>query len=269
MRDVIFEKATIMDASENVIGLVGVISDITERKRAEEALQEREETLQAILAASPVGIFLAHNRILGWINQAMYRIWGYEEGSLLGKNTRVLYPDDDEYERVGNEFYSEIEQFGIARIETRWVNRQNEQIHCYLQGCPLDPADQSKGAIVVAIDITERKRIEEEVRQLKEKYEDLYHNAPTMYLSLDPQGIIVECNHTILDKLGYARNGFVGRPMDEFLTEASVAKMKEDFQMLLDKGKLLGVDRQLVARDGHVMDVILSVTMEYDEQGHP
>lgn len=269
LRDVIFDKATIMDVSKTVIGLVGVISDITERKRAEEALQEREETLQAILAASPVGIFLAHNRILGWINQAMYRIWGYEQGSLLGKNTRILYPDDDEYERIGHEFYSEIEQFGFARIETRWVNRQNEQIHCYLQGCPLDPADQSKGVIVVAIDITERKRIEEEVKQLKEKYEDLYHNAPTMYLSLDTQGIIVECNHTILDKLGYARNAFVGRPMAEFLTEASVAKMEDDFQLLLDKGTLLGVDRQLVARDGRIMDVILSVTMEYDEQGHP
>ncbi|WP_155315247.1 PAS domain-containing sensor histidine kinase [Desulfosarcina alkanivorans] len=269
LRDVIFEKAAIMDAGDNVIGLVGVISDITEHKRAEEALQEREATLQAILSASPVGIFLAHNRILGWTNQAMNRIWGYEDGSLLGKSTRILYPDDDEYERVGHRFYSEIENFGLASIETRWVTRQNEQIHCYLQGCPLDPADPTRGVIVVAIDITERKRIEEQVKQLKEKYEDLYHNAPTMYLSLDPRGIIVECNNTILDTLGYARDAFMGRPMAEFLTETSVAKMKEDFRILLDRGKLMGVDRQLVARDGLIIDVILSVTMEYDGRGNP
>jgi len=268
-RDVIFEKAAITDARENVIGLVGVISDITERKRAEEALQEREATLQAILAASPVGIFLAHNRILGWTNQAMNRIWGYEDGSLLGKSTRILYPDDDEYERVGRIFYAEIENRGIARIETRWVTRRNEQIHCYLQGCPLDPTDPTRGVIVVAIDITERKRIEEQVKQLKEKYEDLYHNSPAMYLSLDPRGIIVECNNTTLDTLGYARNAFMGRPMTEFLTESSVVKMKADFQVLLEKGKLLGVDRQLVARDGQVIDVLLSVTMEYDERGKP
>ena len=269
LRDVIFEKATITDTADIVIGLVGVISDITERKQAEEALKEREETLKAILAASPVGIFLANDRILGWTNHAMDRIWGYEQGALLGKSTRVLYPDDDEYERVGNTFYADIERFGIARMEARWVTRNNEHIHCYVQGCPLDPADASKGVIVVAIDITERKRIEEEVRQLKEKYEDLYHNAPTMYLSLDAQGMIVECNNTILDKLGYAREAFMGRPLAEFLTENSAARMKKEFPTLLEKGALLGADRQLVAKNGDIIDVILSVTMEYDKQGRP
>jgi PAS domain S-box-containing protein len=269
LRDVIFEKATITDAADTVIGLVGVISDITERKQAEEALKEREETLNAILSASPVGIFLAHDRILGWTNHAMDRIWGYAQGALLGQSTRVLYPDDDEYEHVGNTFYADIEQYGIARIETRWVTGNNDHIHCYLQGCPLDPSDASKGVIVVAIDITERKRIEEEVRQLKEKYEDLYHNAPTMYLSLDTHGMIVECNNTILDKLGYARAAFMGRPLAEFLTEDSAARMKKAFPTLLEKGTLLGADRQLVARNGDIIDVILSVTMEYDEQGRP
>ncbi len=269
LRDVIFEKATITDAADTVIGLVGVISDITERKQAEEALKVREETLNAILSASPVGIFLANDRILGWTNDAMDRIWGYEHGALLGQSTRVLYPDDDEYEHVGNTFYADIEQHGIASMEARWVTRNNEHIHCYVQGCPLDPSDASKGVIVVAIDITERKRIEEEVRQLKEKYEDLYHNAPTMYLSLDAQGIIVECNNTILDKLGYARDIFMGRHLTDFLTEDSAARMQKDFPILLEKGTLLGADRRLVAKNGDIIDVILSVTMEYDEQGRP
>ena len=55
LRDVIFDKATINDSIGNGVGLVGVISDITERKQSERALQKSESTLKAILAASPIG----------------------------------------------------------------------------------------------------------------------------------------------------------------------------------------------------------------------
>ena len=146
----------------------GVIRDITERKRAEDALREREQIMKAILAASPVGIGLVYNRILDWTNSAMNRIWGYEEGFLSGKSTEVLYPDAEEYERVGREFYSEIEEKGVGHLETQWVTKDGKAIHCYLQGSPLDPSDLSKGVIVAAVDITERKRAEDLVRNLSQ-----------------------------------------------------------------------------------------------------
>jgi PAS domain S-box-containing protein len=138
---------------------------IQERKQAEEELLEREQILKATLAASPVGIGLIRNRIIDQANKAMNRIWGYENGFLLGKNTQLLYPDIEEYERVGREFYSEIEKKGIGSLETRWVTKDGRKIHCYLQGSPLVPSDLSKGVIVAAMDITERKQVEEALKQ--------------------------------------------------------------------------------------------------------
>jgi PAS domain S-box-containing protein len=145
--------------------LCGVIRDITERKRAEEELLEREQIMKATLSASPVGIGLIRNRIIDQANKAMNRIWGYKNGFLLGKSTQVLYPDVEEYERVGREFYSEIEEKGIGSLETRWVTKDGREIHCYLQGSPLVPSDLSKGVIVAAMDITERKQVEEALKQ--------------------------------------------------------------------------------------------------------
>jgi PAS domain S-box-containing protein len=168
LRDVIFDKATLKNASGHTVGLVGVISDITERKRSEETLREREETLKAILAASPIGIFLARNRILGWTNPAMYRIWGYKMDSLLGQSTRSLYSSVEEYERVGRDFYTAIEKNNVGKIETQWITKSGKKVHCYLQGCRLDPADPSKGIIVAAMDITERKHAEDLVRNLSQ-----------------------------------------------------------------------------------------------------
>jgi len=138
---------------------------IPERKQAEKELLEREQILKATLAASPVGIGLIRNRIIDQANKAMNRIWGYEDGFLLGKSTQVLYPDIEEYERVGREFYSEIKEKGIGSMETRWVTQDGREIHCYLQGSPLDPSDLSKGVIVAAMDITERKQVEKALKQ--------------------------------------------------------------------------------------------------------
>jgi len=116
---------------------------------------------------------------------------------------------------------------------------------------------------------TERKRAEEEIRLLKEKYEDPYNNAPIMYLSLDVNGIIIECNNTILDKLGYTKKEFIGKHITKFISKESEANFKKDFPKLLKTGKILGVERQLVTKNGEIIDVILDVTVEYDEHGKP
>jgi len=143
--------------------------EIENRKQVEDALRGSEQMLKVILAASPVGICLLRNRIIDWTNQAMYRIWGYDEDSLLGKNTKMLYPDVEEYERIGRKFYSEIEHKGAGQVETRWVTKDGIGIHCYLQGCPLDPSDISKGVIVAAMDITKLKQAEEQIQTLSQQ----------------------------------------------------------------------------------------------------
>ena len=106
--------------------------------------------------------------VLDWTNSVMYHIWRCEEGSLLGKGTEVLYPDAEEYERVGRDFYSEIEEKGVGNLETRFVTKDGRKIHCFLQGSPLDPSDLSKGVIVAAMDITELKRAEDLVFNLSQ-----------------------------------------------------------------------------------------------------
>ncbi len=114
--------------------------------------------------------------------------------------------------------------------------------------------------------ITEWKRAEKEIRCLKEKYEDLYCNAPAMYLSLYINGTIIECNNAVLDRLGYAKKEIIGKHMTTFLTEKSIAGFKEDFPKLIKTGKLMGLERQLIAKSGEIVDAQMCVTGEYNEQ---
>jgi len=114
-----------------------------------------------------------------------------------------------------------------------------------------------------------RKCAEEEIRLLKEKYEDLYQNAPIMYLSLDINGIIIEYNKMVLDRLGYTKKEFFGKHITKFLTKEYAAKFKKGFPKLLKTGKRMGIERQLVTKSGEIIDVLLDGTTECDEHGKP
>lgn len=199
LRDVIFDKATIEDHTGDIIGLVGVISDITERIESERALRKSESTLKAILAASPIGICLIRDRTIRWTNQAFYRIWGFEENSLEGKSTRIFYPSEEEYEQIGNAFYNEIAQKGIGKIETVWVKDSGEKIHCFLQGCFLDASDPGKGIILAVLDITERKQAEDLVRNLSHMLIEAQENERKM--------ISYELHDGIAQNLSYLKIG--------------------------------------------------------------
>ena len=143
-----------------------VARNVTEQKRAMDALLKSEETLRAILAASPAGIVKSVDRTIGWSNRAFYSLLGYEEGSLLGESARVLYPDDGEYARVGRELYSAVKEKGIGRMETKWVKKDGTVVHGYLQASPLDPSDPNKGLIVTSTDITDLKQTEDKIHKL-------------------------------------------------------------------------------------------------------
>jgi PAS domain S-box-containing protein len=136
------------------------IEDVTERKRAEEALREREATLRSILRAAPTGIGVITNRVLGWTNERFQEMLGYTADELVGQSARIAYPSDAEYERVGREKYAEIREQGTGTIETHFQRKDGSIIDVLLSSSPIDPTDLSAGVTFTALDITERKRAE-------------------------------------------------------------------------------------------------------------
>ncbi len=141
------------------------IKDIHERKQAEQALQESEQKMRAIFRASPVGIGLVIDRTLNWANETMYRLAGYDQGELWGQSARSLYPDEEEYERVGRELYAGIAISGSGQVETQWVRKDGTVFDCLIRACSLDAGDSSKGQIVTVNDISEAKRLQAQLQR--------------------------------------------------------------------------------------------------------
>ncbi|OPY06138.1 MAG: Sporulation kinase E [Syntrophaceae bacterium PtaB.Bin038] len=139
-------------------GSTGVVTDITELKQAQEALRKNEALLGSILRTAPIGVGMVQERVLGWVNEGMSALTGYDGHALRGMSTRGLYPDDEEFERAGRNLYGEIAARGNGSVETRWKRSDGSIVDVQVNAAPIYPADPSAGVVFTALDITAQKK---------------------------------------------------------------------------------------------------------------
>ena len=105
-------------------------------------------------------------------------------------------------------------------------------------------------------------------RALEEKYQDLYDNAPDMYVSVDAETAkIRECNQTLATRLGYSKGEIIGRPIFDMYHPDCMVDVEKAFHTFVTTGEVHDVELQLKRKDGSKIDVSLNVTSVRDAQG--
>ena len=152
------------DAQGNAVRMLGTHGDITERKRSEAALRKSEAKMRSIFRASPIGIGVVVNRVFADVNNRFCEMVGFDRDELIGKSSRAIYPTQEDFDMVGRVQYQQISSKGTGMVETRMMRKDGGIIDVILSTTPLDPDDPSEGLTFTAMDITNRKRAEEELR---------------------------------------------------------------------------------------------------------
>ncbi|MFO1424086.1 MAG: PAS domain S-box protein, partial [Candidatus Competibacteraceae bacterium] len=195
------------DSSGAIGGIVLMSEDITQQVRAREALRASETHLRTIFRAAPIGIGVVVERIFQEVNQHILEMTGYTREELIGVSTRVLYPTEEEFAYVGKEKYRQIAEKGVGVVETRWRCKDGAIIDVLLSSCSLDLTDHKRGVTFTALDITERKRVEEKLRQLSLAVEQ----SPESIVITDLGGRIEYVNESFVRITGYGRNEVLGQ----------------------------------------------------------
>ena len=189
--------------------LHSVIHDITARKHAEQALRENEDLLSSIYRAAPTGIGVVRNRILLTVNDRICEMTGYRQESLIGKSARILYPDDADFEYVGREKYRQISERGTGTVETHWQRRDGQVIDVLMSSTPINPQDLAAGVTFTALDITERKKAETELRRSHQTFLTVLDGIDaTIYVADMNSHEILFMNKHMIDTFG---GDFTGR----------------------------------------------------------
>jgi PAS domain S-box-containing protein len=123
---------------------------------------------------------------------------------------------------------------------------------------------------LVSADLTKKQRAESTLRDYVAEFEELYHNAPCGYHSLDPTGKILRINRTELQMLGYQENEIIGRKqIRDLLTAASIRKFDEHLSIVKTQGAISDLEFEMVCKDGRIVPVSATVVAVKDaDNGH-
>ncbi len=188
-----------------------MLHDITERRRADKALSESEARMKSIFQAAPIGIGLVSERVLLEVNDKLCKLVGYSKDELIGKNARILYPSDEEYSRVGEEKYRQIDKQGTGSVETLFKCKDGRIKNVLLSSTPYDPANLSAGVTFTVLDMTERKKIEKQLHYQA----NLLENVSDAVISTDNDFRIVTWNQAAERLYGWHAEEAIGKNFGE------------------------------------------------------
>jgi PAS domain S-box-containing protein len=257
------------NADGAVQGYQGIVRNITQRRQMEESLRENNKILNAVLAASPIGICLIRDGVFDWVNEAMHRMLGYDVNDLKGKSSQLVYPDAREYERAMRKlhFSESRSSLGcVGGVDTQWIKKGGSLFHCYLQAAPLESDRSSSQQVWAVMDITDLKQAEEALRESEERYRSFfYENLTGVYIST-PDGDILACNPAFARIFGF-------KSVEEalqFNTRAlytSPEARRSFLQLLRIRKKLEYHQHQLKRYDGKLLHIIENAVGKFNEQG--
>ncbi|MCG8039070.1 MAG: PAS domain S-box protein [Candidatus Thiodiazotropha taylori] len=260
----------VVDNEGKVHAIVGTGQDITERKRAEQELKDSEQRLASIFRAAPIGIGLVIDRVFHEVNDTFCSMTGYSRKELLGENSRLVYPDEAEYERVGREKYAQIQTTSSGSIETQFLCKDGRLIDVFLSSTLVDKDNPTAGATFTALDITERKQSEQALKESESRLQNALEASFTGTWDWDIVNDRVYGDERILDMFGLDRSmKTVGMPLSTFVEKIHPEdrlQVSGKIQAAVKNGEPYSTDYRVV-NGNDVKWVHARGQAQYDERG--
>ena len=200
-----FTASVIKDAQGSPRTLVAVIRDISERKRAEEALRDSEELARGMLAAATTGIYFLQDGRFLYVNRLFEEISGYTYDELVGKHSLdYVHPDDKE--TVRTKAIEVLKGQSSSSYEFRFVRKDSGIVWVSDRVASIQYKGK-RSVIGTLMDITERKHAEVEVSRYTKQLEALFNIGATVSQTLNLGELLDSVLDTVLMVMGVEVGG--------------------------------------------------------------
>jgi len=246
-------------------GALAVVSDVTERKRLDDALRESEETFKALAENANDGILVAlTDGAHTYANRRAAEITGYRVAELLKTSIKDLAAPD-ELEKVTERFRTILQGGPVPpQYQTTLINKERNRVPIEVTSAKTiwhgQPAD-----LVIIRDITERKRAEEALHASALYTRSLIEASLDPLVTISPEGKIKDVNVATERVTGYSRDNLIGTDFSDYFTDPK--KAGEGYRKVFEEGVVWDYPLEIRHRDGTITSVLYNATIYRDESG--
>lgn len=256
----------IRNAEGQVIGISKISHDITEQRRAEEALRDSESRFRVAYEHAPIGIEQVDLRSgkLIEVNNKVCEILGYSREELLHKSfAEITDPTDLKQER---RLLRDLVAGRVASytLEKRYINRKGEPVWVRVTSAKAGVVAGRPYRITVVQDIREHKAAEASLRESAERMRAIVDTAVDAIITIDERGTIESANFATERLFGYASKELMGRNIRMLMPEPYQSEHDTYLHNYVTTGeaKIIGIGREVTAlrKDGTTFPINLSVS---------
>ena len=226
--------------------------DVTERKRAEEALKASEEKYSTLIEQSADGIVILNVHEIEFANRKMIEMFGFSEAEIIGKHFHDLVVPEYEKMLIQSENRKRIP--GVPNtLELGMLCKDGRRILADTRSLPIVYKDRPARMVIIR-DITERKRTEEELKASEQNFRNSIDSSSLGIRISDIDNNTLYANQTLLDIFGYKNiDEVIAKSPQDYYSPESYAEylaMREKY----GRGEIIPdqVDIDIIRKDGAV-----------------
>ena len=247
----------------------GFLLDITDRKRAEEALRESEEKYSKFFHSNPQWLHIStlEDGCYVEVNDAVKEITGYERDELIGRTSKELglWTDYEERSRL-----VEIakEQGGFREQEVVFIKKNGELVPVLWSAATIELMGTAY-FINSVTDITERKHAEEARREIEAQYREIVEGTDDLITRVDKDGKFVYVNHISHKIFGLAPEDCIGKPAFDFIHPDDRKRTIKWFEEKIAMSQARGtIENRQVNGDGEIHHILWTAAFHYNNDGN-
>ena len=250
--------------------LLLITRDITDQKKAEEALQKSQQEFASLFKSSPEALAYTDGKsnILN-INPRFTELFGYTLEEIKGRNIDdgMIHPPDKIEE--GKELGRIAKSKGYFKYETIRKKKDGTLFPVSISGSNITIDGQLKGMLVIYIDTTERKNMLNKLKKSEEKYRNLFQNMPGAYYRTDKDGNLIMINPEGAKLLGYnSLEDILGKNITQHFYFTSEERKKYLKELEKNTGNLKDFELTLKKKNGIPLVISDTGHFYYDKDGN-
>lgn len=252
-----------------ITGSIGILQDITDRKRAEHALRESEERYKSLFETAAEGILVAdiETREFRYANPAICRMLGYTEEKLRSMSVCDIHPKEN-LEQVFAEFEAQAQGERPLALNIPCLRKDGTIIYADINTANVS-IDGRECNVGFFTDVTERKRAEDELRQSEERFRALTESTSDWVWEVDINSVYTYASPKVRDLVGYEPEEVIGkRPLD-FMPPDEAKRIEALFRDITESRKpFVALQNTNIHKDGRRVVLETSGIPVLDEGGN-